>query len=503
MVPVRQEARAESDRDVHHLLKSVAGMVGGAGFTAVANFVLVVVLTRMTDAATVGTVMALTSLFLIAVVVSRMGTPSGLVFFISRARALSAPTDITRAIGHSIVPVVSATLIVATAVWAHSGTLAGWVGGPDEEGAQRAIQLMMLVVPFAAGFEIATAVLEGFRKMRPTALLDRVVKPLAQVAFVVVVAAPGALVALTLAWSLPYVPVFLAAVFWGGLVVRAATRPALSRNVADRSLTRRQYWRFTTPRWLSSILQVSLQRLDIFLVAALAGPVEAAIYATATRAIVVGQMVQQSIGQVVQPWFGAALAARDLGHAQAIYTVSTSWLIYLTWPIFLAASVLSVPFLRVFGDEYTQGWPVIVILSVALMVATSSGTVDIVLTMAGRSSTALVNALVAFVVLVALDFWLVPLLGAVGAALGWAAAILVRTVLPLAQVLRETGLHPYHPPTWRAAGWTLGCMGVVPVIAGVLGSWTTWWLTGGIVLGGLMLCGYVFSHREPIMMPLH
>jgi O-antigen/teichoic acid export membrane protein len=360
----------------------------------------------------------------------------------------------------------------------------------------------------AALFEIVTAVLEGFRKMAPTAVLDRMIRPMLQLVLVTAVAAPGAVLTLTGAWVAPYLPVLAVALVWAWWVVRRVTqrrdltdvRTAVDRVRAEAGpLTRREFWGFTTPRWLSSMLQVALQRLDIFLVAVLAGPVEAALYTTATRAIVVGQMLQQAIGQVVQPRFGESLVMGDRQYAQALYTASTSWLVLLTWPIFLSVSILSVPFLQIFGAEYVAAWPVIVVLSLAQMVATSSGTVDIVLTMSGRSGLALANAFAAFVAMVVLDLLLVPSYGALAAACAWAVSILVRTLLPLWQVHKTLGLSPYQRQTWLSMAWTVGATGVLPLLVSAAFGWTLPGQLVGFGVGTVVLAAYVVVRRRQIL----
>ena len=493
--------------EVRPLLRSVVGMVLGSGVSALANFALVVVLARSSDPETVGILMAGISLFLIAVVVARMGTPAGLVYFISRSRALRRPGYIGRSLKLSAAPVVAACLVVSAALWFWAEPLARTLGadGADAETVAM-MHILAASVSLAAVFEIATAVLEGFRKMGPTALLDRVIRPLLQLGLVAAVAAPGALVVLTGAWVLPYLPVLAVALLWAWWVVREATKSpadggAVDSDGAEQSgrLSAREFWVFTTPRWLSSMLQVALQRLDIFLVAILAGPTQAAIYATATRAIVVGQMLQQAIGQVVQPRFGESLAMGDRQHAQALYTTSTSWLVLLTWPIFLTVSILSVPFLGLFGDEYTSGWPIIVILSLSLMVATATGTVDIVLTMSGRSAVALANAFAAFLLMVVVDLLTVPAYGAIAAAWAWALSILARTFLPLWQVHRDLGLHPYHRPTIMSMVWTLGATGAVPLAIAVASGWTLAGQLVGCTVGLLILGIYVLVRRKHIL----
>jgi hypothetical protein len=62
--------------------------------------------------------------------------------------------------------------------------------------------------------------------------------------------------------------------------------------------------------------------------------------------------------------------------------------------------------------------------------------------MAGKSSWNLAKAVLALVVQLGLDLLLLPHLGILGAAIGWAVSILVANLVPLGQLLVATGLHP-------------------------------------------------------------
>jgi O-antigen/teichoic acid export membrane protein len=85
-----------------------------------------------------------------------------------------------------------------------------------------------------------------------------------------------------------------------------------------------------------------------------------------------------------------------------------------------------------------------------------------VLAMAGRTSWNLANVLVALAVTVGLDVLLIPRYGALGAAAGLACAMVVNNLLPLIQVGRAMGLHPFGRGTRAAALLSVGCFGVLP-----------------------------------------
>jgi len=194
-----------------------------------------------------------------------------------------------------------------------------------------------------------------------------------------------------------------------------------------------------------------LQRLDVILVAAIVSPSAAALYAAATRFLVVGQIGNQAITLALQPRLSAALARRNMPQANMLYQTSTAWLVLMTWPLYLLLLVFPAGALSIFGHRYTEATEVVVILCSAMLVATACGQVDSVLMMAGRSTWNMGNAVLALVVAVALDLLLLPRIGITGAAIGWAAAILLNNLIPLSQVWWSTRLHPFGRGTLMAA----------------------------------------------------
>jgi O-antigen/teichoic acid export membrane protein len=234
----------------------------------------------------------------------------------------------------------------------------------------------------------------------------------------------------------------------------------------ERRALRRDFWRFTGPRALASVAQLALQRVDVLLVAALGGLAPAAVYAVSGRFVILVQFANQGISQSVQPRLAEALTTGDRRTANHLYQTATGWLVLVTWPICLLVGNLAPYYLRLFGDGYAAGAPVVVVLAGAMLVATGCGMVDMVLAMAGRTAWNLVNVVIALAVTVGLDLLLIPRLGALGAAIGLACAMVANNLLPLIQVGRAVGLHPFGPGTRAAALLSLACFGAVPAVAG-------------------------------------
>jgi O-antigen/teichoic acid export membrane protein len=104
----------------------------------------------------------------------------------------------------------------------------------------------------------------------------------------------------------------------------------------------------------------------------------------------------------------------------------------------------------VFGPAYGAAAPIALVLAATMMVATACGMVDVVLTAAGHTGISLLNLLAAIACTVLLDLALIPAYGALGAVAGWSGGMLVKNLLPLWQLHRRYGLHPFGRHTLPA-----------------------------------------------------
>nr|WP_277605686.1 polysaccharide biosynthesis C-terminal domain-containing protein [Glycomyces sp. L485] len=306
--------------------------------------------------------------------------------------------------------------------------------------------------------------------MGPTVLIDKLGRTLAQLAALGVIAATGSasVLAVTAAWALPYLPAAVAA-GWYLWRHHSSGDPGFPDRVDARA-----FWGFTAPRAVAGVAQIGLQRLDIILVAALAGLGPAAVYTVATRFVIVGQLASGAVGQAVQPRAAAAMAAGEALSARRLYQESTAWIVALTWPVYLAVGLGAEWYLRLFGGEYAteDARTVVWILVPAMMVSAACGVVDSMLAMAGRTAWQLADVTISLAFNVALNLVLIPSLGVVGAAIAWSAAVLVNNLIPLTQLWRTYGLHPFGALTRRALAATGLGFGALPLaFSGLGGAW--------------------------------
>ena len=474
--------------DLERLARGSSQNLAGSAVSAVLNVLLPVVIARGLDQDSAGTFFAATALFTILINVGTLGADTGLLRSLPRTRALGTQAELPVLLRVAFVPVAAFALVLSAVLVLLAPQVADLVAGKAPGEAQvfeDFLQVLALFLPVAVVYTTGLSASRGFGALKPLVLVEKLGRGIGQTALVwlALVVTPS-LGVLALAWSLPYVAAALVLLAWLRRLYRRWTSPADAdaTPARPRAEVGREFWAFAAPRALSRIFSVALQRVDILVVGALLGPSEAAVYAVATRFLVLGLLFVQAIQQVMAPRISELLARSDTERANAMYRTTTTWLTIVSWPLYLLSAVFAPLLLGVFGDGYERGAPVVVILCLSMLVATSCGPVDTILLMGGRSSWSLVNTGLALTVNLVLDLLLVPALGITGAAVGWMVAILVNNLLPLAQVHRLLGMHPFSPGARSVALMAVGCFAALPLAVRLaLGSTVPALLVAGVL----------------------
>ncbi|MFD6951799.1 polysaccharide biosynthesis protein [Nocardiopsis sp. TSRI0078] len=527
---------------------NMAGAVVGAGL----NLALVVAITRAFSQETAGLLFSATSVFLIAAAVSNLGVSDGLVYFVARMRVFGEPGGVPRLLRLATGPAVLVACGLAVLLLVFADPLAEVLDGGE---ADVYLRLLAVFLPFAVLAETALAATRAHHDMAGTVLVDKVGRPLAQLALVGAITATGSAGLLALAWAGPYLPAAVLAWFWLGRVLRRAAsgeggprtaggtvpepvgagapegavavetaRPAgggagggtagtgaaagtFGSEGADgppsvagsgERVEPRAFWSFALPRAAAGAAQMGVQRGGVVLVALLGGLTGAAVFTAATRIMVVGQFGTQAVLYAAQPRFAEQLATEDHAGVRNLYQAGAAWLVCLTWPLYLSALVFAPEVMRLFGADYAAGAAALAVVCAGQLLAAALGTGDLVLSMTGRTGLNLLNNVLSLAANVLVCVLLVPAAGATGAAAALVAAMLVRKVLPLWQLRTRVVLHPFSRPVAVAAASALVWFGALPLLAeAVLGTGLAA-LAAAVATGAAGHLASVWSLRGPL-----
>lgn len=417
----------------------------GAAVAAVLNFGLIIVVTQAFEPETAGMLFSATSLFLIALSISSLGTDAGLARFLLRFKSLGRQPDMGPVVRIARIPVLICSILLALAGIGLAPSISSLAGLSDNNGTELIIILMVLL-PIAALGDFSLAAARALGTFKSTVLSEKLLRPVLQpVGAIFVALAGGGVLWLAVSWAVP----FLISATLSIVLFHRLFRP-FQQNFSNSVSTplpklRREFWTFTWPRGLARISQTVIQRIDIILVAALIGPAEAAIYTAATRFVALGQFGVNAIQQVLQPRFSQLLAVDNLVTTERVFKVATSWNMAVAWPLYVIVIIGVNHYLMIFGDGYDNfaARTVVVVMGLAMMFATAAGPLDTMLLMAGKSTTSLWISLTGLALNIVLCLLLIPPFGIPGAALAWAAAIAVRNSLTFVSVRRLLGFTPW------------------------------------------------------------
>lgn len=204
--------------------------------------------------------------------------------------------------------------------------------------------------------------------------------------------------------------------------------------------------RATWPLLIIAACEFALQNADVLIIARYMSPTDVALYFAAAKTMSLIMFVHYAVGSAVGNRF-AALGAR--GSKDELHAFAREAAHWTFWPSLAAAIViltLGMPLLWLFGPQFVDGYPVMLILVVGFLFRSSMGPAEFLLNMLGKQSLcAAVQATMA-VTAIGLNFALVPRYGLIGAATATSVALMGGALLNNIVVSRTLGI---EVAVWR------------------------------------------------------
>ena len=422
----------------------------GAAVSGVATIATLIIASRTLTGPGAGEFFVAISLFAIVQGLCSFGVETGLQYFVPTM----SEHDARRLTWIVCAASAAIGLVVAATVWVLAGPFGELLGEGEAGGGDtvHVVRTIAVLLPFAGLYEVTLGAVRARDQVLAATVLDGILRPSAQVIAMLVAAllsagSQGAV----LAWAVPNAVTVILAML---LLTRTS-----GRNLAQHTqiVSQRQFWLYTAPRSVARVAQTLTQRLDVLILAAVYSLEEAAVYGIVSRCMIAGVFIASALRQTVQPQLRRLIVGGDRAAVKNMYGASTTWLLIVTWPVYLAMITHAPLVMSVFGTEYTRGAPALVLLCLAMLVASGCGLVDVVLLMLGRSWLSTIDVLTALLLNIVLNLTLAPSFGMIGSAIAWVVAILATNLLPLLQIAR-VGLHPGGAPLATAMMLSVMCI---------------------------------------------
>jgi len=310
------------------------------------------------------------------------------------------------------------------------------------------LRTVAVTLPVGAFMSVCLAATQGYRTMKPFALISLVYQPLAQVV--------GTLALLKLGMGVRGAMVALLASYASGAVLSAvALRRVMRRVWTGKRHTKPVYhpwklFRFSMVAWVAVLASYGLIWADTILLGLFKASDAVGVYNVATRLVTLASFVQIPITTA----FGPRIA--DLHHRgktdalRHAYGVTTGWIMRLSLPAFVALVTVPRDLLGVFGSGFRVAAAVTMILAAGKLIDAATGPCAMMLNMAGRPSLNMADNLAVLISNVVLNLLLIPRYGIVGSAVAWALSLGLVNLARVAQVWKGLRMLPFGLGEFKA-----------------------------------------------------
>jgi O-antigen/teichoic acid export membrane protein len=370
-------------------------------------------------------------------ILSQLGMDNGVVRYVAHH---SAGRDVAKVRG-TIIQALLVTFAVSVAlsalIFASAGFLAERVF--DKPFVETILRYSSLAIPFFTLMSMALWATQGFQTVKYATYVQQVWRPLINLGFVFVfyflgVQILGAVAAYVLSMGVGA----LLALYY---LVRIF--PRLLDRKTPAKFESRALFRASGPMILANFNQPINAWIAAAVLMAFSTQSAVGIYDLAARTANLSTLVLFAFTGIFSPMISSLYRRGILTDLGYLYKDVSRWSFTGALAFFLIAALLAKDVMAVFGEEFVEGWPVIVAVAAAQLFNASTGPAVRVLAMTGYQRAVLFSAGVSAGTAVALNLLLVPFYGFLGAAAATAAAVILANVVTLFFVRRRLDFWPY------------------------------------------------------------
>lgn len=212
-------------------------------------------------------------------------------------------------------------------------------------------------------------------------------------------------------------------------------------RAARMTLPTREVFGFALPLLSSDLVFVVLTASDVVLLEHFHDATEVAAFRVVHPAAHLNQIVFTSFALLFTPLAARLFARRDRAGIDRLYWRTATWLAVFSFPIFALTFSLAGPLTAaLYGERYADSAIYLALLAIGYYFNVALGFNGLTLKVLGRIRYVVTLNLLAAIANVALNLLLIPRYGALGAAIGTSATLVIHNLLKQAGLGRDTGI---------------------------------------------------------------
>ena len=160
---------------------------------------------------------------------------------------------------------------------------------------------------------------------------------------------------------------------------------------------------YSYPIWMSSLLNSAFFRSDRIMLGLFSSIQEVGIYSAGLTVSILFAFPLKSIGPVFQPLITEQYTKNDLTGMSVLYNTMVRWASLFVIPAFGMIICFGEYIIQLFGQEFIDGYRIMIILSFAQLISTISGTAGTLLNMTGKQKSHTKIMIIGFIITIILS----------------------------------------------------------------------------------------------------
>ena len=351
--------------------------------------------------------------------------------------------------------VLSVGLALVLLAFGFHGLLGGSVA--DEGQAVTVLLILILLAPIQAMDNLLMGTFAVFSKPRAIFFRKHVLAPGLRLTAVVLVVLSSSDVSML---AVGYVVAgALGVTLYTVMLVRTLRADGLLAHLNLRRirLPAREIYGFALPLVAVDLLFVVMNSSNILMLGHFGDATDVADYRVVQPAAHLNVLVMTSFTLLYTPLAARLFAREDNRGIRELYWRSAVWIAVCSFPIFALTSAAAHPLtVTVFGERYGDSATILALLSVGYYFGAALGFNGLTLRVFGMVRYTVVISLLAALFNVAVNLFLIPRYGALGAGIGTCATLVVHNILKQAGLGRGTGIGVFDRQQLRVYGVIAG-----------------------------------------------
>jgi O-antigen/teichoic acid export membrane protein len=177
------------------------------------------------------------------------------------------------------------------------------------------------------------------------------------------------------------------------------------------------------PLFWVQLMSAIINWVSVFCLGVWGSQSDVGVFSAALRTSMITSLILVSVNSIAAPKFSALYFNGDFSKLSATAKSTTAMMILLSTPILILLILFSGTIMSLFGQEFRQGGPLLLIMAIGQFINVATGPVGYLLSMSGNERLLRNNTIIFGIVTIFLNVWLVPAYGIIGAAIATMASM--------------------------------------------------------------------------------